>query len=97
MKRFLTSKEAADYLGIQEGELQELVNKGKVPVYKIGGIYTRFSVDDLNACRRKISRRGGHKEKSSLTIDRIKDFFYFNDFYVLSGIAIIVILYFIFK
>lgn len=29
--------------------------------------------------------------------ERVKDFFYFNDFYILSSIAIILLLYFIFK
>ena len=96
MKKFLTSKEAADYLGIPEDELGKILEKEEVPSYKIGGIYTRFKVDDLDFYRRKIPNRA-YQGKPRLASDRIKDFFYFNDFYIFLGIAIIAILYFIFK
>lgn len=96
MKNFLTLEEAADYLGLTGPELQNLAQKGKMPAYKIGGVYTRFKVDDLNLYRRKSPKRRGSKEPHSF-IDAVKDFFYFNDFYIYSAIAIIVIVYFIFK
>ena len=95
-KKFLTFKEAAGYLGIPESELENIVNKSRIPSYKIGGIYTRFKVDDLDSYRRKVPNKISQKETCTVS-DRIKDFFYFNDFYIYSGIAIIVILYFIFK
>ena len=96
MKKFLTSQEAAGYLGISEDELNNLANSSQITAYKIGGIYTRFKVDDLEAYRKKGITKGG-KKHSENTFDWIKDFFYFNDFYIYSSIAIIVILYFIFK
>lgn len=96
MKKFLTSREAADYLGIPEEELRKILEKDKISSYKIGGIYTRFKVDDLNIYRRKFPHRA-YQGKPRLASDRIKDFFYFNDFYIFSGIAIATILYFIFK
>lgn len=96
MKKFLTSQEAADYLGISEVELRSIIDRNKIPSYKIGGVYTRFKVDDLNHFRRWIPGSGKVK-KSYYFYDRIRDFFYFNDFYIYSSVAIIVILYFIFK
>jgi excisionase family DNA binding protein len=96
MKRFLTSKEAADYLGIAESELSNLSNNHQITAYKIGGIYTRFKVDDLEAYRRKGITKG-KKNHNNTNLDSIADFFYFNDFYIYSGIIIAVILYFIFK
>jgi excisionase family DNA binding protein len=96
LKRFLTSAEAADYLGIAENELDDLSKTHQITAYKIGGIYIRFKVDDLEAYRRKGVTRG-NKNYSSSNFDNIRDFFYFNDFYIYSCIAIIVILYFIFK
>jgi excisionase family DNA binding protein len=95
MKRFLTLKEAADYLGITENELDDLSKANKITAYKIGGIYTRFKVDDLEAYRRKGVTRGNKNYSSSL--DRVRDFFYFNDFYIYSFIIIAVMLYFILK
>jgi len=96
MKRFLTSKEAADYLGITEDGLNELSAAHQINAYKIGGIYTRFKVDDLEAYRRKGITKG-NKNYSYNRLDILKDFFYFNDFYIYSIIIIIFILYFIFK
>ena len=96
MKRFLTSKEAADYLGITENELIDLSKSNQITAYKIGGIYTRFKVDDLETCRRKGVTKGS-KNYNSGRFGNIRDFFYFNDFYIYSGIIIVVMLYFIFK
>lgn len=96
MKKFLTFKEAADYLGVPEADLRKQVDKGRIPAYKIGGIYTRFKVDDLNRHRRRIPKRAYHGYPVLIT-DRIKDFFYFNDFYIYATISIVVIIYLIFK
>ena len=96
MKRFLTAKEAADYLGITESELNNLAATHQVPVYKIGGIYTRFKVDDLEAYRRKGITKGS-KGYANNIFDGIRDFFYFNDVYIYSTVALIIILYLIFK
>ncbi|MFH1854324.1 MAG: helix-turn-helix domain-containing protein [Candidatus Omnitrophota bacterium] len=96
MKKFLTLKEAADYMGLAENELERLTNEDAVPSYKIGGIYTRYRIDDLRTYGRKALRGVRHKYSVSLP-DRIKDFFYFNDFYIISIAVIIVIIYFIFK
>lgn len=96
MKKFLTFEEAADYLDMPEAELQKIAEKSKIPAYKIGGIYTRFKVEDLNLYRRRSPKKAGREHPSDFG-DSVKDFFYFNDFYIYSGIAIALILYFIFK
>ena len=97
MKKFLTPKEAADYLRITERDLEEIVDKKGLSSYKIGGVYTRFSIDDLDDYLRKVHDMGVETDNTSAIADRIKDFFYFNNFYILSGIVVIIILYFIFR
>ena len=96
MKKFLTSKEAAEYLAVPEDELQKMASEGKVPSYQIGGIYLRFRIDDLDSYCRK-ARKGSKDRYGSPISDRIKDFFYFNNFYIFACIVVIIILYFIFK
>ena len=96
MKKFLTFQDAAEYLGIPEAEFQAMVDQGNIPAYKVGGVYTRFKTDDLNLYSRKFAKKIG-QNYSDRIIGRIKDFFYFNDFYLFSAIVIIVILYFIFR
>lgn len=96
MKKFLTSEEAAGYLGISRDELNKLADAGQITAYKIGGVYTRFKVDDLEAYRKKGITKGSKKHSKNI-LDNVRDFFYFNDFYIYSIIIIIFILYFIFK
>ncbi len=96
IKKFLTLKEAADYLGISEGDFQDIIDKGEVSSYKIGGIYTRYKSDDLDSYRSK-SGKWTRYERIATSSDKIRDFFYFNDFYILSCAAIVLILYLIFK
>lgn len=96
MKKFLTAKEAADYLGMAESEIERLTNEDVIPSYKIGGIYTRYRIDDLNTYGRK-SYPDARRGYSVSLADRAKDFFYFNDFYIFTLSIIVVILYFIFK
>ena len=101
-KKLLTLKEAGDYLGILEDELSEIINKGKIPSYKIGGLYTRFKIEDLDLYKDTVSNTPLEKtdrKRSSLykVSDRIKDFFYFYDFYIYSCIAIITIIYWILR
>ena len=96
MNKFLTSQEAADYLGIPEDMLLEIAERRKIPAYRIGGIYTRFKVEDLDSYRKKAPKVPGGKKNSRIS-DAIKDFFYFNDFYIFSIITAAVILYFILK
>ncbi len=77
-------REAAEYLGVSERRLKELVDKNEVPAYKIGGTFLRFKKSQLDALGREAVPAPAHTG-----LDRLKDFFYFNDFYILSIIIII--------
>ena len=98
----MNTKEVSLYLGISEEQLRNLVDKGEIPAYRLGGAILRFRKDQID----QIKARGIHKvielEKQAQTssgIDRLqslKDFLYFNDFYIISAIIIIVLLVVIF-
>ncbi|MFH1782832.1 MAG: helix-turn-helix domain-containing protein [Candidatus Omnitrophota bacterium] len=96
MQKFLTSKEAANYLNISEEDLGRLMENNTLSSYKIGGVYTRFKTEDLDSYRRRTKNRS-NEEGAGILSDKIKDLIYFNDFYILSGLSIALILYFIFK
>ncbi len=97
MKKFLTLKEASEYMGVEDFEMERIIAENRLPLYKIGGVYTRVRVDDLNAFMRCSPRREKQAKNKSSFADRIKDFFYFNDFYILSFLAITAILYLILR
>lgn len=98
-EKLLTIREVSSFLGISEKEVIELSESGAVPAYKIGGVYLRFKRSQIEEYRKKHLphlRKDSSKVSYSLG-DRISDFFYFNDFYVLSLILIILILIVIFQ
>ena len=108
-EKLLTLKEASDALGIPEGQIKELVEKGDLPAYKIGGEFLRFRKEQVEAVRkvlreevRQAPARGPVVKARAISYkesfqDKVADFFYFNDFYIISIAIIAFILWFIFK
>ncbi|MEW6170833.1 MAG: helix-turn-helix domain-containing protein [Candidatus Omnitrophota bacterium] len=94
-EKLLTIREVSHLLGISEKEVIDLAEKGEIPAYKVGGLYLRFKKDQVEHLKGRYSHV--HLKDTSSFFERIKDFFYFNDFYVLAVIVIFVILVVIFK
>ena len=100
-EQLLSVKEAADYLGINKKKLKELVQRKIIPAYKIGGVYLRFRKDQLDKASltihepaREAPYLSGETEQSNL--EKIKDFLYFNDFYIVSFILVVLMVVIIF-
>jgi excisionase family DNA binding protein len=92
--KLLTVREAAELLGVTEQEVIDLAEDGKIPAYNIGGVYLRFKLEHIQQARQKIKK----PLKSTVSlIDRLYDFFYFNDFYILAILIIILMLIIILK
>ncbi|MBM3253304.1 MAG: helix-turn-helix domain-containing protein [Candidatus Omnitrophica bacterium] len=94
--KLLNLKEAAEYLHISQRRLEKLVRKGKLPAYKIGGSYLRFRKDDIDNFR-GLSFRKERKYNSYSLLEGIKDFLYFNSFYIISIIIALIMLIVILK
>ncbi len=92
----MTIREVAVELDITEQEVIDLAEEGKIPAYKIGGAYLRFKPEHIQEAKRMIPGLQHRKIKVGL-VERITDFFYFNDFYILSVLLIILMLLIIFK
>ncbi len=98
-ERLLTVRDASAILGITEKEVMDLAEGGKIPAYKVGGVYLRFKREQLENFR-KSSRPLAPKRDTPQPYsfrDKISDFFYFNDFYILAALLIILILLIIFR
>ncbi len=95
--QFISVREAAQTLGISEKKIMDMVETGKLQAYKIAGQFLRLkksAVVDLQT--------GGHVTEETTQHrytprERVKDFFYFNDFYIASVGIIIALLYVIFR
>lgn len=105
-EKLLTIKEAADYLGLSEERVRELISDGIIPAYHIGGTYLRFKKEQLDQVKDKITKDFIAKKfqfeeittssKNSPLLEKVKDFIYFYDFYIISAILIFVIIFMIY-
>jgi excisionase family DNA binding protein len=95
-EKLLTVRDVSIILGLNEKEILDLAESGAIPAYNIGGVYLRFKKDQVEEFRKRF--RGQHHAQRKFSFkDRVFDFFYFGDFYIISAILIIVILFFIFR
>ena len=97
-ERLLTIRDTSRILGITEKEVITLAEDGRIPAYKVGGVYLRFKKEHIEEYKKKHKASGQLKQKEKTTTkDKIKDFLYFGDFYIFSTIIILLMLFFIFK
>lgn len=96
-EKLLTIRDVSSILGISEKEVIDLAESGKIPAYKIGGVYLRFKREQIEAFRKKINPAVHKSESKGSFKDRLSDFLYFNDFYILSILIILFILFIIFR
>ncbi|MEK6715340.1 MAG: helix-turn-helix domain-containing protein [Candidatus Omnitrophota bacterium] len=98
-QKLLTVRDVAQILDVSEQELIELAEQGAIPAYKIAGTHLRFRKEQINHIRQlehiKFKSKVKHIKYSSA--ERIADFIYFNDFYIVSFMLVIVMLWLIFK
>jgi excisionase family DNA binding protein len=98
-EKLLTVREVSSILGISEKEVVDLAESGAMPAYKIGGVYLRFKKEQVQEYKKSIKSllpESGISRKYLLK-DKISDFIYFNDFYILSVIVVLLLLMIIFQ
>jgi excisionase family DNA binding protein len=95
-EKLLTVREVSHILNLSEKEVMDLAENGSIPAYKVGGVYLRFKRGQVEEYRKRIPSDTGVNREVPFK-DRIFDFFYYNDFYILSIMLIILMLFIIFK
>ena len=94
--QFISVRETAQILAISEKKVMDLIEGRKLQAYRIADKFLRLKKTDVMQLR-----NAGMVETESKSIgyskaERIKDFFYFNDFYIVSSALILFLLYIIF-
>ena len=110
-EKLLTIEEVARHLGLSEKAVEELVKSGELPAYRIGGSLLRFKKEQLEIYRKRRNsgamargqlspeRRQSIKTSDSAKYsfwEKLEDFLYYNDFYILSLILLILIVLVVF-
>lgn len=106
-EEYLSVHEAAEMLEISEDELRLLAHDHKIPSHNIAGVFLRLKKKEVEDLKNKwrIGRHdlfpAGHEhalpevvEKPNLR-EKLSDFWYFNDFYILCSVIIVVLLWLI--
>ena len=96
MEKLWTTAEVARFLGVNEVDVEQLVQQGKLTGYKLGGQFLRFRPDQVEklkgALRFRLSTTKPAARKDPW-ITQVRDFVYFFDFYIASAslLAVLVI------
>ena len=94
--QFISVREAAQILKVSEKKIMELAEQSKLQSYRIAGQFIRFKRNDVLGMKSTglVAAENLHFEYTQG--ERIKDFFYFNDFYIVAAGIVIFFLYIIF-
>jgi len=98
-EKLLTVRDVSLLLDISERQVMDLAESGQIPAYKVGGVYLRFKQEQVQEYKRKnkeVSPKVDFGRRYTFQ-DRVSDFLYFNDFYILTGLIMIVLLTVIFR
>jgi hypothetical protein len=96
-EKLLTTREVSHILEISEKDVIELTKVGKIPHFKLAGEFLRFQKEAIINLKKDIQRKFNISKETVPLGERISGFFYFNDFYILSTIIIVALLWVIFK
>jgi excisionase family DNA binding protein len=100
-EKLLNIDQIAKYLGLSRQKVKDLVDQGVIPAYRIAGSFLRFDLGEIDQRKERImqaakapaARESVYQGKESATFgDRVKDFLYFNDFYIVCAVLVTIIL-----
>ncbi len=91
-EKLITIREVSQILGITEKEVIDLAKRKKIPSYLIGGEFLRFPKEEIFKLKEKIQKEFNISEKTIPFREKLYNFFYFNDFYIISFLIILVLL-----
>ena len=89
MEKLWTTSEVARYLGINEVDVEQLVRAGQLTGYRLGGQFLRFRPSQVETLKGTVRFRQNRASADLIErrprVDRLLDFFYFYDFYLVSA------------
>jgi len=97
-EKLLTVRDVSIILGISEKEVVDLAENGRLPAYKVGGVFLRFKKEQVMQYKRLTNPASARDEAAAgyPLRDKLSDFFYFNDFYIVTTLIISLLLLVIF-
>ena len=91
----LTEEEVRSYLSVDPSGLKQLIRRGKLTEYKVGGSFIRYRKEEVVALRsgRKFQMPDQFERG---WIDKIRDFWNFYSLYILLSILVALAVFYLF-
>jgi excisionase family DNA binding protein len=94
--QFISVRETAQLLAISEKKVMDLIEERKLQAYRIADKFLRLKKSEVLELKNSGNVAQETEHFGYTPAERIKDFFYFNDFYIVAAMIIIVLLFVIF-
>jgi len=94
--QFISVRETAQILAISEKKVMDLIEERQLQAYRIADKFLRLKKTDVLKLRNAGAVETEINPIAYSAGEKIRDFFYFNDFYLVSVCAVLMLLYVIF-
>lgn len=94
--QYISVRETAQLLGINEKKVMDLIEEGKLQAYRIANQFLRLRREEVLSLRNSGEVTSESTEIPYTPWERVGDFFYYNDFYLISLVIVLGLLYVIF-
>lgn len=91
--QFISVRETAQMLGVTEKKVMDLIEARRLQAYRIADKFLRLKKTEVLNLRNSGNVQSDHQPIAYSASEKIRDFFYFNDFYLLSSLIILFCLY----
>ena len=95
-EQFITVRETAQVLGVSEKKVMDMIETQKLQAYRIADQFLRLKKSEVLSIRNLGNIVNENVKFAYTSAERIRDFFYFNDFYIISLIIVAALLCVIF-
>ena len=93
---YITVRETAQILGVSEKKVMDLIEARTLQAYRIADQFLRLKRAEVMHIRAGGEIISEHVRHEYTAAERLRDFLYFNDFYIVAAVIILALLYVIF-
>ncbi|MCK5214668.1 MAG: helix-turn-helix domain-containing protein [Candidatus Omnitrophica bacterium] len=94
--QYISVRETAQLLGVSEKKIMDMIEDKTLHGYRIANQFLRLKKKEVLQLQSTGTVERETNDYPYTFAERITDFFYFNDFYLISVIIILILLYIIF-
>ena len=93
--QFISVRETSQLLSVSEKKVMELIEQRNLQAYRIADKFLRLKKSEVLSLRNTGVVKQDNAQIPYTRAKRLRDFFYFNDFYFLSSAVILVLVFII--